>query len=240
MGVQGVFKRYEVKYLLTTSQYLDLKAYMSRYMAQDEYGRHTIHNLYFDTPDYLLIRRSLEKPTYKEKLRVRGYGQVGAKDNVFVEMKKKYHGVVYKRRLHIPQDQALDFLTQNKPLETQSQIGRELAYFLKHYGNLKPALGIHYDREAFYGVEDGNFRMTFDHEIAMEEQPTSLVEPKGAKKILPPGFVLLEVKTELGLPQWLVSFFSAQQIYKTSFSKYGTAYQKFLLPKETGGTHNVA
>ncbi len=96
--VQNVFRRYENKYLLNDRQLEALKNSLSKYMAQDAHGSYTICNIYFDTDDFLLARRSLEKPKYKEKLRLRSYGVPKGSDQVFAEIKKKYDGVVYKRR----------------------------------------------------------------------------------------------------------------------------------------------
>lgn len=233
MTTQTVFKRYELKYLFTQSQYLSLLNIMKQHMTQDNFGRHTINNVYFDSPDFLLIRRSLEKPCYKEKLRVRSYGKNS--ENVFIELKKKYDGVVYKRRLELPRKEAYDFLLNDIPLTNQTQISKEIAYFLKCYGNLSPALLLSYEREAFYGNQNNDFRMTFDHNIRIKETTSKYYE-----NIQSDQLVLLEVKTGMGIPSWLLDFFSQNQIFKTSFSKYGIAYQKFLLPKTLGGKEYVA
>ena len=102
MSYTNVFKRYELKYLLTPAQRDAVLLGIAPYMQLDRYGHTTIRNIYFDTGDYRLIRRSIEKPAYKEKLRVRSYRLVGSDDTVFVELKKKYDGVVYKRRIALP------------------------------------------------------------------------------------------------------------------------------------------
>ena len=107
-------------------------------MEQD--GRTTIRNIYFDTETYRLIRRSMEKPSYKEKLRVRSYQQADPADPVFVEIKKKYDSVVYKRRLTLSEAQVMDSFYSGKPLPVQSQIGNKISYFRKYYGNLYPAV----------------------------------------------------------------------------------------------------
>lgn len=240
MSTTMVFKRYELKYLLTEEQYRMLQEAMAAHMQIDEYGKNTIRNIYFDTPDYLLIRRSLEKPLYKEKLRVRSYGDFTDRSSVFVEMKKKYEGVVYKRRLTLSQKEAFGFLVDHTPLEEETQIAKELFYFMERYGSLQPAMALHYEREAYYGLEDGDFRMTFDHDIRINTENVSLGNEGVFTPILNPNMVLLEVKTGMGIPAWLLTFFSENKIYKTSFSKYGTAYQKFVLPKVKGGHNYVA
>lgn len=240
MSTAMVFKRYELKYFLTTKQYNELKLAMDNHMKMDMYGRHTINNIYFDTPDFLLIRRSIEKPCYKEKLRVRCYGKFTPDSTVFVEMKKKFDGVVYKRRLILPQNEAFDFLIDSKPLEKQTQIAKELSYFMEHYETLAPAIVLSYDREAYFGLENPDFRMTFDHDIRINTSDIHFGTDSEFTRILSDDVVLLEVKTGMGIPLWLSDFFSAHHIYKTSFSKYGTSYQKFLLPKLKEAHFHVA
>ena len=95
MAFVTVFKRYELKYMLTLEQKEKILQAMANYMKLDKYGRTTIRNIHFDTDNYRLIRRSIEKPAYKEKLRIRSYSQATADSTVFVELKKKYEKVVY-------------------------------------------------------------------------------------------------------------------------------------------------
>lgn len=225
-----VFKRFELKYMLTVEQHACLKRHMEGHMVMDDFGRHHIHNIYFDTPDFLLIRRSMDKPEYKEKLRVRSYGDTTVETPVFVEMKKKYAGEVFKRRLNLPQDEAFNFLLNGTPMEKNTQIGRELEYFMKHYQNLVPAVALHYQREAYFCPTDDNFRMTFDQCITANMEQVSLVNLPSDLPVLEDGKILLEVKTSLGMPQWLMEFFAENEIYKASFSKYGTAYEKYIAP----------
>ena len=99
MEYQNVFKRYEIKYLISQEQKRIVLEAMEQKMALDKYGRTTIRNIYFDTDSYRLIRRSIEKPAYKEKLRIRSYCKAQPNSTVFVELKKKYKSVVYKRRV---------------------------------------------------------------------------------------------------------------------------------------------
>lgn len=100
MGFQTVFKRYEIKYMLTQEQKQKVLKAMEPYMALDEYGRTTIRNIYFDTDNYRLIRRSIDKPAYKEKLRVRSYAQADADSTVFVELKKSINPLYIRDELH--------------------------------------------------------------------------------------------------------------------------------------------
>ena len=122
-----VFERVERKFLLTPSQYEGMMRVLPEYMQADQYGESTILSLYLDTADSLLIRRSLEKPVYKEKLRLRSYGVPGDGDNVFLEVKKKVQGVVYKRRICLPLARAMECLARESIPAAGGQIGREIA-----------------------------------------------------------------------------------------------------------------
>ena len=233
MGSQMVFKRYELKYLLDRRQLDAILQAIAPYMAIDQYGRSTICNIYYDTPNFRLIRESLEKPVYKEKLRLRSYGPAGAEDTAFVELKKKYKYVVYKRRIALPQAQAMACLAGEQPLP-DSQIGREIAYALEVYQQLEPAVYLSYERQAFYQRNGGDFRLTLDENIRYRRRELSLDSCPWGKPILPPGQVLMELKTAGGLPLWMVQALSRNRIYKTSFSKYGSAYQDIYLSEGKG------
>lgn len=227
MAYQAVFKRYELKYLLTAEQKELLLQVMQPYMALDQYGRTTIRNIYFDTENYRLIRRSIEKPMYKEKLRIRSYRKTEKKDKVFVELKKKYDGVVYKRRISMPQQQAMDWIC-NGVAVPDSQIGREIEYFRNYYTGLRPAVYLSYEREAFYSKDGSDFRVTFDDHIYARQDRLSLTEEPDGKALLPEGMVLMEVKTSGAIPLWMTKCLTENRIFKTSFSKYGTAYQTMI------------
>ena len=230
MAYQAVFKRYELKYMLTTAQKEALLQVMEPYMALDQYGRTTIRNIYFDTGNYRLVRRSIEKPVYKEKLRIRSYRKTETKDKVFVELKKKYDGVVYKRRISLPQQVAMDWIC-NGAAAPDSQIGREVEYFRNFYEGLRPAVYLSYQREAFYSKDGSDFRVTFDDHIYARQDRLSLSEEPDGKELLPQGMVLMEVKTSGAIPLWMTQYLTHNKIFKTSFSKYGTAYQTMIFPK---------
>lgn len=239
MNKTGTFKRYEMKYMLTVAQYERLQEVMADTMIMDDFGKHTINNIYFDTPDFLLIRRSLEKPTYKEKLRVRWYGARTEETPIFIELKKKYKGIVYKRRIKRSWEETKGYFKTKKPLpnkKSQKQIAQELDYFMEFYDNLGPALFLGYDREAYFGVENEDFRMTFDQNIRCTQSDLYHQKLNNGTRILSREFVLLEVKTGEGLPFWLLDFFGREGVYKTSFSKYGTAYNNILLPEMLKGS----
>ena len=233
MAIETVFKRHEIKYIITEDQCERLKTLFTPYMKDDEYGKSTIKNIYFDTPSYLLIRNSIDKPIYKEKLRLRGYGDISSDSTVFLEVKKKYKGVVYKRRVRLTEQAAIDYVS-GKSILPDSQISREIDYFISYYRELSPKVVITYEREAYYSVTDHTFRMTFDRNVLYRENDLSLESQAYGKLILPKGLVLMEVKTAYAIPLWLTSFLSENKIYKTSFSKYGTAYTDILSRSKKG------
>ena len=235
MSYQMIFKRYELKYMLTQEQKAIILEAMAPYMAQDKYGEAMIRNIYFDTTNYRLIRRSLERPAYKEKLRIRSYQQVNKEDDVFVELKKKYDSIVYKRRIVLPEQQVMDCLCNGKPIQEDSQIADEINYFCSYYGDLRPAVFLSYYREAFYSLDGSDFRITFDNQILYRQNHLSLTEDIFGMPVMDPKMSLMEIKTSGGIPLWLTALLSEHKIFKTSFSKYGTAYKKILQTEAQGG-----
>lgn len=303
MVYQDTFQRHELKYLLSPQQKSAVFAAMQGHMEGDRFQDSSISNLYFDTPDFLLIRRSLEKPTYKEKLRMRSYGIAKPDAMVFIELKKKYKSVVYKRRVSLPLAQAENFLLRGSmvgpapaghpipqgslidpapvrhpipqgsligpapvrhttpqgstvgtvpaghpipqgnligdgsaghpiPQGSQgwktSQILKEISYFWEFYQTLAPALFLSYQREAFSGIQEPGLRITFDENILWRREQLSLRYGAFGNSLLPPGATLMEIKTPGAMPLWLAHALSAHGISKTSFSKYGKAYEEIL------------
>ena len=240
MTAKMTFKRYELKYHINPSQRDALMKAIEGHLALDQFGHTTIRNLYYDTDSWRLVRRSIEKPWYKEKLRVRSYGQATDESPVFVELKKKYEKVVYKRRLALPCEAAMEGLKPGSVLPAKlsdQQIGREIEVFKDFYGpTLAPAMYLSYEREAFYPIDGVDFRMTIDENLLWRVEDVDLRSPGGGRFILPPDDMILELKTPGGIPLWMARFLSEHRIYQTSFSKYGTAYQQWLAEeKYTGG-----
>lgn len=224
--VQMTFQRYEMKYLLDEAAYRRLRKKLEGRMKVDQYGKTTICNVYYDTPDARLIRMSLEKPVYKEKLRVRSYG-VPQKDGiVFLELKKKYKGVVYKRRETMILQEASRYLEQGEMPGFDSQVLHEIDWFLKYYQDICPAMYIAYDRIALYGLEDSTLRITFDCNIRWRDEQLSLPSGSWGDPLLKQGQYLMEIKIAQAMPLWLGELLDRDCIYPVSFSKYGTAYQK--------------
>ena len=237
MAFQTVFKRYELKYMLTYEQKKKILEVMSPYMQLDKYGRTTIRNIYFDTDDYRLIRRSVEKPAYKEKLRIRSYVQATPESTVFAELKKKYEKVVYKRRIPICESDAMAWLRKERQCPFDTQISREIDYFIDFYKNPKPKVFLSYEREAYYEKNGGDFRVTFDDNILCRRHDLSLCSGIYGEPILQSGTVLMELKCSGGIPLWMARVLSREKIYKTSFSKYGTAYETLIFPESHSVKH---
>lgn len=225
---QKVFERYEKKFLLSREQYEALKRILPRYMVPDRFTDYTIQNIYYDTENYELIRASIEKPKYKEKMRVRMYGDGAAEQTgVFLELKKKYDHVVYKRREEMSWLQAKAFLHHGIYKGEKSQILKEIEYTVRRYG-LHPAVYIAYDREAYKGIENSELRLTFDHNIRCRDYDLDFIAGDDGIQLLAEDQVLMEVKIPGAMPLWMAKFFSDHQIYMTSFSKYGTYYSRYL------------
>lgn len=222
------FERRELKYRITDAQRAALEAAFGARMVPDEHGESTICNIYYDTADYRLIRASLEKPAYKEKLRLRSYGVTEPGGEVFLELKKKYKGIVYKRRITPPEDAAGEFIAGRAPLGEHGQIGREIEYFTAFYAPLLPAVHLSYERSAWFSREDRDLRITFDKNIRFRQEDVSLTLPAGGRRILPEGESLMEIKAAAALPLWLVSELDTLGIYQSTFSKYGEAYKAIL------------
>ena len=222
------FERRELKYRITDAQRAALEAAFGTQMIPDEHGESTICNIYYDTADYRLIRASLEKPAYKEKLRLRSYGVTEPGGEVFLELKKKYKGIVYKRRITPPEDAAGEFIAGRAPLGEHGQIGREIEYFTVFYAPLLPAVHLSYERSAWFSREDRDLRITFDKSIRFRQEDVSLTLPAGGRRILPEGESLMEIKAAAALPLWLVSELDTLGIYQSTFSKYGEAYKAIL------------
>lgn len=226
---QTVFNRYEKKYLVPQEVYGELRRLLEPHMQEDCYGRHTICNIYYDTARDLLIRRSVAKPAYKEKLRLRSYGQPSLQSRVFLEIKKKYRGVVNKRRVELELQQAYDYLAgKSRPAllsVREQQILRELDFFLTRYP-LRPRLCLCYDRVALFGREDGDFRVTFDSRIRCRRQRLRLELGDGGSLLLPEEWVLMEAKFNGACPLWFSHLLSGLRVYPVSFSKYGAFYRQ--------------
>ena len=235
----NTFKRREVKFMLNMQQYNALLETLEEYMVPDEYCRngneYGIYNIYYDTPDSFLIRESLSKPYYKENLRLRSYfSPAGPTDKVFLEIKKKINKIVTKRRVTMTLEQAERYIRTGQRPETTKYITNQVLNEIDHFRSMydiAPAQYISYQRMAFFGKDNKDFRLTFDRALTDRRYDLTLSKESYGRLIIPPDRRLMEVKVTDSIPIWLSEKFSELGIYKQSFSKYGRAYQHFVLDK---------
>ena len=222
-----VFERREKKYLLNTGQYQAFLDIAGTYLEEDPYGRYTICNVYYDTEEDELIRRSIEKPIYKEKLRLRGYGTPGMDERVYIELKKKYRSVVYKRRAPMSLAEAERYLKTGLLTVPRTQILREIDYFYRFY-RPRAKRYLAYDRMALHDAKSGDLRVTFDTNIRSRSDELILGTGDHGTPVLEKGTYLMEIKTATSMPLWLTHALSELSVFPVSFSKYGCVYRKTL------------
>lgn len=229
---QAVFKRKEIKYLLSGEERNALLPILEAHMEPDAFAHSSISNLYYDTPDFRMVRRSLEKPMYKEKLRLRSYGTPENTSTVFPEIKKKAMGIVYKRRISLPYQEAVSFLSGQQIASTDMcdgttrQILHELDWMLASYKDLSPRVFLSYERDSYKGISDPSLRLTLDQDILFRTDRLDLREGAFGEAILLPDQTLIEVKISNAAPLWLAQALSEIGIFPVSFSKYGRAYER--------------
>lgn len=229
-----VFNRYEEKYILTKAEFEAIIGEIGEHMDKDAHNEgnkfYPISNIYYDTPDFHLIRTSLMRPKYKEKLRLRSYGKIGKEDISFLEIKKKYRGLVNKRRTKLIRSEVEQFVKTGTQPEYKDymngQVLNELTYFINHY-KLRPAAFVGYDRLAFFGRDNSDLRISFDKNIRGRAYDLTLGNVDG-EPILADGYYLMEIKTRFAKPLWLAHMLTRHNIRRAHFSKYGTYYKMLL------------
>ena len=232
------FQRYEKKYLMTAGQYEALWAELCPRLVPDEYFSSTVCSMYYDTDDYSLIRHSIQKPVYKEKLRLRSYGVPKEADSeVFVELKKKFKGIVYKRRIALERTRAESWLAGG-PAPDDSQISREIDWVLQRY-ELSPKIVICCDREAWTDRDNSELRFTFDKDIRYREDELELSLGSHGRLLLDEGSVLMEIKMPGTSPLWLAELLSRHRVFPAGFSKYGKSYEQKLLENYFSGVMEI-
>lgn len=218
-----IFRRVEKKYRITPAQKEALLSRILPHLSPDEHGRNTICSLYLDTPDYLIIRNSINARAYKEKLRLRAYGTPSMEDHVFLEIKKKFKGVVYKRRESMTLQEAMDYISGGA-MPCNSQIMREIDYSMRFYHQPQPAMLIAYEREAYFDTNDPNLRITFDTNVRARDTDCRLEAGAQGEPLVSSDEILMEIKTTGAMPVWLARALSECGILPSRFSKYSTAY----------------
>ena len=218
--------RVEMKYILTKDQLNYLKVAILSHLQVDKYGKTIVASLYYDTPDYRLVRSSIEKPKYKEKIRLRSYGLANADSQVYLELKRKVCDLVYKRRIALKEKDAESFL-ENQDL-ADNQIAKEISYFSSYYQNLVPAFLIIYDRVAYFDP-NSDLRLTIDENPRYRTNALNLHTSMDGEPLLNDGCAILEIKVQGAMPLWLTEILSRKKIYQSSFSKVGEAYKKEML-----------
>ncbi|MBQ9544815.1 MAG: polyphosphate polymerase domain-containing protein [Clostridia bacterium] len=223
-----VMQRYELKYLLSGEQTWRLRERLKGRMEVDQYGRTSIASLYYDTPEYRLIRASVEKPLFKEKIRLRSYGLATEESPVFLELKRKAYGIVYKRRVQTTIPLVKKFFSGEGDICAPGQINREITTFRDFYKTLVPACLIIYDRTAYF-EPGGDLRLTIDENPRYRTDALDLTRSMDGISLLDKDRTILEVKVQEAMPLWLCEILSSEKIYKGSFSKYGEAFRQQLV-----------
>ncbi len=234
-----IFNRYEHKYKMDTQTLQRVLEVIDAHMELDSHcmghSLYTIANIYYDTSDNRLIRESLSKPAYKEKLRLRSYGVPDMDSEVFLEIKKKYRGLVNKRRTVLRLGEAYDFIASGEKPQIKDymnpQVVNELEYFLNNY-NLNPKVYIAYDRLAYFEKGNDDLRISFDTNIRTRRYDLALEMGDYGDRLLDKDIWLMEIKTSLAKPLWLCEMLSEFEIRDSSFSKYGTEYKNMLLSEK--------
>lgn len=223
-----VMKRYELKYLLSREQTDYLRKRLAGHMEVDKYGKTSIASLYYDTPSYQLIRTSVEKPPFKEKIRLRSYGIATEESPVYLELKRKAYGIVYKRRVETTIPLVHRFFAGDGDICSPGQINKEITTFRDYYKTLVPACLIIYDRVAYF-EPGGDLRLTIDENPRYRTDDLTLTKSMEGKPLLDDGWTILEVKVQEAMPLWLTRILDDGRIYKNSFSKYGEAFRQQLI-----------
>lgn len=228
------FQRYELKYLIDKTQFQKLLPLLKEQMNFDKFCKgdknYNIYNIYFDNSKNEIIQKSLSKPFYKEKLRLRSYEVPTESTTVFLELKKKIGNSVIKRRAVMKYNQALDFL-KNKDTSMFKGLDKivleEIKKHIDRY-NVKPKVNIQYERIAFFDKTDEDIRVSFDNNIFTSRELLNMEKLEKESNLLDENKFIMEIKCKGAIPIWLCKILSNLKIYKTSFSKYGNEYKKFI------------
>lgn len=228
-----IFNRFENKYVLTEENFSHIRNFLCEHMTLDDYNKngdfYTVANIYYDTNDDYLIRTSLSKPKYKEKLRLRSYGIPNSDTYVFAEIKKKFNGIVGKRRSALMKDEAYDFLETGILPDIKSYMNKQVLFeiwYILQMRKLLPKVYIAYDRIAYFGIDNRDLRVSFDFNIRTRRDNLKLESDCLNEYLLNTGSCIMEIKAIERMPVWLINYLSHNKIYPVSFSKYGEEYRR--------------
>ena len=223
--MEYTFMRKEKKYLVTREQVSFLQKQLTQQMVIDRCEEYLVQNIYFDTPGWDIIRESIEKPFYKEKLRLRFYDQYNPESKGFLELKKKYDGIVYKRRMAFTLGRLQSGSIREIVSADDSQISNEIGFFLQNNA-VSEKIHVSYRRTAYNKTGNGDFRVTFDRDISFQiiNQRHNFSSDYG-RQILSPNQMIMEIKTSGAIPLWFSHTLSELKIFPVSFSKVGTCYR---------------
>ncbi|MDO4667578.1 MAG: polyphosphate polymerase domain-containing protein [Streptococcus sp.] len=226
-NLKNTFQRFETKYIVSKDVLTDLLAEFDSYLVEDEHAYSTIHNLYYDTPTFQIIRDTLEQPHFDEKVRIRTYDEYPTEESqVFLEIKKKNHGQVYKRRVATSLSEAEAQIEGEFTKKMDAGLQDELAWIDEHYGSIQPMMYIYYNRYSMKGIENPDIRVTIDHDLVYRHNHLMLSNEYHNDYLLPNDQAIMEIKVPDTCPQWLSQILDKYQVESNSFSKYGVAYQK--------------
>ena len=228
------FQRYEKKFYITKSQRDALLPAIYENMDPDKYcldGKsYNLINLYFDDDENTVILNSILKPRYKEKLRLRSYGAPQSDDDtVYFEIKSKLYGVVAKRRAAMRYGDAKEYMETGKRPQTDVYIYNQVLDEIDEFRRrtpCKPRLIISYDRQAYFQKNNKSIRLTFDQNIVTNREVLDISRFKGGEPLLPNDHMILEIKIPGAIPLWLSKALSEENIFMTSYSKYGKEFTK--------------
>lgn len=223
------FRRIEKKFWMSTAKQELLLPLLEAHLRPDAYGETTVCNVYYDTADFALIRRSIERPFFKEKLRLRSYGVPTEESPVFIELKRKLDGVGYKRRLTLPYADAVELLQGGETASRPTQLTREVTEFLRRYP-IAPRVFLAYERRAFCDPAGSDLRVTFDRGLRYRTDPTDMTAGDGGTPFTAAGQVLMEIKTSGAIPLWLAQAMSELKIYQAPYSKIGDCCLRCIAP----------
>lgn len=252
----SIFERTEKKYVITRRQFDLLMSAIGDKLCEDQYARSVISSLYFDTVEDTLINRSMEKPFYKEKLRIRSYGPAGVDDLVFVELKKKFDGIVYKRRVQLPRDLAIAYLqgdvsyqeavrvavglgvlnAEDALSSSKLQTVREIDATIARYSKLRPRIMVVVDRLSLKSTDGSGIRFTFDFNPRWRAQSLTFDQGEGGHLLYgeQERNIIMEIKCQKAYPLWLVRALSNLRVYPQPCSKIAGAYTALIPVAQVG------